>query len=149
MLDFMGNMRRTHYCGDLRKENESQEVVVCGFVQRQRDLGQLIFVDLRDRTGVVQLAFDDNTDASIFEKAKETRSEFVVMAKGIVKLRSSVNKDIPTGEIEIAVNEYKILSTAQTPPFEIVENSNVKEELRCKYRYLDLRRPDLQRNIAS
>lgn len=147
MLDFMGNMRRTHYCGDLRKENESQEVVVCGFVQRQRDLGQLIFIDLRDRTGVVQLAFDDNTDTVIFEKAKETRSEFVVMAKGIVKLRSSINKDIPTGEIEIAVNEYKILSTAQTPPFEIVENSNVKEELRCKYRYLDLRRPDLQRNI--
>ncbi len=147
MLEFMGNMRRTHYCGVLRKENESQEVVVCGFVQRQRDLGQLIFIDLRDRTGVVQLAFDDNTDKEIFAKANETRSEYVVMAKGIVKVRSSVNKEIPTGEIEIAVNEYKILSTAETPPFEIVENSNVKEELRCKYRYLDLRRPDLQRNI--
>jgi len=147
MLEFMGNMRRTHYCGELRRENESQEVVVCGFVQRQRDLGQLIFIDLRDRTGIVQLAFDDNTDRTIFEKANLTRSEYVVMAKGIVKIRSSINNEIPTGEIEISVNEYKILSTAETPPFEIVENSNVKEELRCKYRYLDLRRPDLQRNI--
>ena len=147
MLEFMGNMRRTHYCGVLRRENESQEVVVCGFVQRRRNLGQLIFIDLRDRTGIVQLAFDDNTDRAIFDKANETRSEFVVMAKGIVRIRSSINNEIPTGEIEIEVNEYKILSTAETPPFEIVENSNVKEELRCKYRYLDLRRPDLQRNI--
>ena len=147
MLEFMGNMRRTHYCGVLRRENESQEVVVCGFVQRRRNLGQLIFIDLRDRTGIVQLAFDDNTDRAIFDKANETRSEFVVMAKGIVRIRSSINNEIPTGEIEIEVNEYKILSTAETPPFEIVENSNVKEELRCKYRYLDLRRPDLQKNI--
>ena len=147
MLEFMGDMRRTHYCGVLRKENENEEVVVCGFVQRQRNLGQLIFIDLRDRTGIVQLSFDDSTDREIFEKANATRSEYVVMAKGIVKIRSSINKEIPTGEIEVAVNEYKILSTAETPPFEIVENSNVKEELRCKYRYLDLRRPDLQRNI--
>lgn len=147
MLEFMGDMRRTHYCGVLRREDEGNEVVVCGFVQRRRDLGQLIFIDLRDRTGIVQLAFDDNTDKSIFEKASETRSEYVVMAKGIVKIRSSINKEIPTGEIEITVNEYKILSTAETPPFEIVENSKVKEELRCKYRYLDLRRPDLQKNI--
>ena len=147
MLEFMGDMRRTHYCGVLRKENENEEVVVCGFVQRQRNLGQLIFIDLRDRTGIVQLSFDDSTNREIFEKANATRSEYVVMAKGIVKIRSSINKEIPTGEIEVAVNEYKILSTAETPPFEIVENSNVKEELRCKYRYLDLRRPDLQRNI--
>lgn len=147
MLEFMGNMRRTHYCGVLRKEDANSEVVVCGFVQRRRNLGQLIFIDLRDRTGIVQLAFDDNTEREIFEKANETRSEYVVMAKGIVKVRSSINKEIPTGEIEIAVNEYKILSTAETPPFEIVENSKVKEELRCKYRYLDLRRPDLQKNI--
>ena len=147
MLEFMGDMRRTHYCGVLRKENENEEVVVCGFVQRQRNLGQLIFIDLRDRTGIVQLSFDDSTDREIFEKANATRSEYVVMAKGIVKIRSSINKEIPTGEIEVAVNKYKILSTAETPPFEIVENSNVKEELRCKYRYLDLRRPDLQRNI--
>lgn len=147
MLEYMGDMRRTHYCGVLRRENENEEVVVCGFVQRQRNLGQLIFIDLRDRTGIVQLSFDDNTDRKIFEKANATRSEFVVMAKGIVKIRSSINKEIPTGEVEIAVNEYKILSTAETPPFEIVENSKVKEELRCKYRYLDLRRPDLQRNI--
>ena len=149
MLEFMENMRRTHYCGVLRREDENKEVVVCGFVQRRRNLGQLIFIDLRDRTGIVQLSFDDTTDREIFEKANETRSEYVVMAKGVVKIRSSINKDLPTGEIEIAVNEYKILSTAETPPFEIVENSKVKEELRCKYRYLDLRRPDLQRNIMK
>ncbi|MBQ2676365.1 MAG: aspartate--tRNA ligase [Clostridia bacterium] len=147
MLDRMGALRRTNYCGDLRADDNGKEVVVCGFVQRQRDLGQLIFIDLRDRTGIVQLAFDDNTDKAIFDKAFTIRSEFVVMAKGVVRLRSSINKDIPTGEIEIAVNDLKILGAAQTPPFEIVENSNVKEELRLKYRYLDLRRPDLQRNI--
>lgn len=147
MVEFMGDMRRTHYCGVLRRENEGEEVVVCGFVQRQRDLGQLIFIDVRDRTGIVQLSFDEGTDREIFKKAFETRSEYVVMAKGKVKIRSSINKEIPTGEIEIAVEEYKILSEADTTPFEIVENSNVKEELRCKYRYLDLRRPDLQRNI--
>ena len=106
MLDFMGDMRRTHYCGNLRRENENQEVVVCGFVQRRRNLGQLIFIDLRDRTGIIQLAFDNNTDKNVFEKANETRSEYVIMAKGIVKIRSSINKEIPTGEIEISVNEY-------------------------------------------
>ena len=147
MTEFMKDMRRTHYCGELRRSDENKEVVVSGFVQRQRDLGQLIFIDLRDRTGIVQLAFDDKTEAEVFEKASSARSEFVLMAKGIVNVRSAINTEIPTGEIEISVTELKILSTALTPPFEIVENSNVKEDLRCKYRYLDLRRPDLQRNI--
>ncbi len=145
--EFLGNMRRTVYCGELRPENEGQTVTVCGWVQRQRDLGQLIFIDLRDRTGIVQLAFDDSTDREIFNKAFETRSEYVLAAKGTVRRRSSINKDIPTGEIEIAVDELKILGLSETPPFEIAENSNVKEELRLKYRYLDLRRPDLQKNI--
>ena len=147
MLDKMGIMRRTNFCGELSNSDVNSEVIVCGFVSRQRDLGGLIFIDLRDRTGIIQLAFDDTTDKSIFEKAFAIRSEFVLMAKGTVRLRSSINKDIKTGDIEIFVTELKLLSKAETPPFEIVENSNVKEELRLKYRYLDLRRPDLQNNI--
>ncbi len=145
--EFLGDMHRTIYCGELRPANEGQTVTVCGWVQRQRDLGQLIFIDLRDRSGICQLAFDDGTEKEIFDKAFQVRAEFVLAAKGTVRRRSSVNKDIPTGEVEIAVTELKVLGLSQTPPFEIVENSNVKEELRLKYRYLDLRRPDLQRNI--
>ena len=146
-LDRMNGLKRTHYCGTLTKNEIGKEVVVCGWVQRQRDLGALIFVDLRDRTGIVQLAFDDNTDKEIFDKAFVLRSEFVIMARGNVRMRSSVNHDIPTGEIEIEVNELKVLGESKTPPFEIVENSNAKEDLRLKYRYLDLRRADLQKNI--
>ena len=146
-LDRMNGLKRTDYCGTLNKENIGNTVVVCGWIQRQRDLGGLIFADLRDRTGIVQLAFDDNTNREIFEKAFALRSEFVVMAKGIVRMRSSVNHDIPTGEIEIEVNTLKVLGESKTPPFEIVENSNAKEDLRLKYRYLDLRRSDLQKNI--
>ena len=146
-LDRMNGLKRTHYCGTLTKNEVGKEVVVCGWVQRQRDLGALIFVDLRDRTGIVQLAFDDNTDRQIFDKAFALRSEFVVMAKGSVRMRSSINTEIPTGEIEIEVNELKVLGESKTPPFEIVENSNAKEDLRLKYRYLDLRRADLQKNI--
>ncbi|MBQ8533259.1 MAG: Asp-tRNA(Asn)/Glu-tRNA(Gln) amidotransferase GatCAB subunit C, partial [Clostridia bacterium] len=145
--DRLEGMKRTHYCGTLRASNEGETVVVCGFVQRNRDLGNLIFTDVRDRTGIIQLAFDDATDREIFEKASSLRSEFVVMAKGVVRIRSSVNTEIPTGEVEIGVTELKILSRAVTLPFEITENSPVKEELRLKYRYLDLRRPDLQQNI--
>ena len=146
-LDRMNGLKRTHYCGTLTKNEIGKEVVVCGWVQRQRDLGALIFVDLRDRTGIVQLAFDDSTDREIFDKAFALRSEFVVMAKGNVRMRSSINTEIPTGEIEIEVNELKVLGESKTPPFEIVENSNAKEDLRLKYRYLDLRRADLQKNI--
>lgn len=147
MADRMDGLKRTNYCGELSAEDIGRQVVVCGFTQKQRDLGNLIFIDLRDRTGIVQLAFDDHTDREVFDKAFTVRSEFVLMAAGEVRRRESVNKEISTGEIEIAVTELKILSKAQTPPFEIVENSNVKEELRLKYRYLDLRRSDLQKNI--
>lgn len=146
-LDRMNGLKRTNYCGTLTKNEIDKEVVVCGWVQRQRDLGALIFVDLRDRTGIVQLAFDDNTDREIFDKAFALRSEFVVMAKGKVRMRSSVNTEIPTGEIEIEVDTLKVLGESKTPPFEIVENSSAKEDLRLKYRYLDLRRADLQKNI--
>jgi aspartyl-tRNA synthetase len=124
-------------------------VTVCGWVQRQRDLGQLIFIDLRDRTGLVQLAFDDTTDRAVFDKAFACRSEYVLIASGVVRERSSKNADLPTGDIEIEVKELRVLAKAETPPFEIIENSNVREELRLKYRYLDLRRPDVQDKILA
>ena len=147
MLDKMGSLRRTNYCGEVTAQNIGQEVVVCGFVQKVRNLGNLIFIDLRDRTGIVQLAFGDATESSVFEKAEGVHSEYVLMAKGLVKKRESVNNEIKTGEIEIIVNDLRVLSKAQTPPFEITDKSDVKEELRLKYRYLDLRRSELQKNI--
>ncbi|MBP3939392.1 MAG: aspartate--tRNA ligase [Clostridia bacterium] len=143
----MTGLKRTNYCGDLRITDAGKEVTVAGWVQRQRDLGALIFIDLRDRTGIVQLAFDENTDKEIFEKAFAARSEFVLMAKGVVRERSSKNKDIPTGDIEIDVKDLRVLGKSETPPFEIVENCQTSELTRLKYRYLDLRRPDLQKNI--
>lgn len=146
-LDRMDGMKRTVYCGTLTTENIGETVVVAGWVQRMRDLGGLIFIDLRDRTGIVQLAFDDTTEKSVFDKAFETRSEYVLMAKGTVRKRSSVNKEIPTGEIEIEVNELKILGRAETPPFDITPDTAAKEDIRLKYRYLDLRRSNLQKNI--
>ena len=146
-MDFMTGLKRTDYCGDLRIGDVGREVVVAGWVQRQRDLGALIFIDLRDRTGIVQLAFGENTDKKIFDKAFSARSEFVLMAKGVVRERSSKNTEIPTGEIEVDVTDLRVLGKSETPPFEIVENCQTSELTRLKYRYLDLRRPDLQRNI--
>ena len=143
--------KRTAYCAELNEKNVGERVCVMGWAQRQRDLGALIFIDLRDRTGIVQLAFDDKTAPELFKEAFTVRSEFVICAKGVVRPRGegAINKNIPTGMIEIAVDEMKILAAAQTPPFEIVENSNVNAELRLKHRYLDLRRPDMQRNIIA
>ena len=145
------NDKRTHLCATLSAANVGERVCVMGWTQKQRDLGSLIFIDLRDRTGIVQLAFDQNTDKEIFDKAFGIRAEFVLCAKGVVRRRGegAINKNIPTGEIEIAVDELKILAVAETPPFEIVENSNVNAELRLRHRYLDLRRPDMQRNIIA
>lgn len=147
MAEFMTELKRTNYCGDLRIQDVGKEVVVCGWVQRQRDLGQLIFIDLRDRTGIVQLAFNDETNKEIFEKAFICRSEFVLAAKGVVKERSSKTDKVLTGDIEIEVNDLRILSKAQTPPFEIVDESKTAEDIRLKYRYLDLRRKPLMDNI--
>ena len=110
MAESIKGLRRTDYCGTFREEHAGQEVTVFGWVQRQRDLGQLIFVDLRDRTGIVQLAFDQDTDKGVFDKAFTLRSEYVVAARGVVRVRSSRNKDIPTGDIEIAVEELLILN---------------------------------------
>ena len=149
MIENMESLRRTNYCGEFTIDDVGKEVVVCGWVQRQRDLGHLIFVDLRDRTGIVQLAFSDETDEKIFKKAFSVRAEFVLAAKGVVRERSSKNLQIKTGEIEINVTDLRVLSVAETPPFEILEDSNANEELRLKYRYLDLRRPDVQDKIIA
>ncbi len=146
-MDTMNGLKRTDYCGTLNADFVGKEVTVAGWVQRRRDLGALIFIDLRDRTGVVQLAFDENTDRAVFDKAFTVRSEYVLMAKGVVRERSSKNKDIPTGDVEIEVTDLRIVGVSETPPFEIVENCQTSEVTRLKYRYLDLRRPDLQKNI--
>ncbi len=147
MAEFMTGLKRSHYCGDLRITDVGSEVTVCGWVQRQRDLGQLIFIDLRDRTGIVQLAFNDSTDKEIFDKAFSARSEYVLCAKGIVRERSSKTDKVATGDIEIEVTDLRVLSKAQTPPFEIVDDCKTSEDIRLKYRYLDLRRKPLYDNI--
>lgn len=148
-MDNLQNFHRTNYCGELRLSDAGKTVSVCGWVQRQRDLGGLIFVDLRDRTGLVQLSFDDSTDKAIFEKASTLRSEYVIAATGLVRERESKTNKIATGDIEIYVSELRLLAKAETPPFEIVENSKANDMLRLKYRYLDLRRPDMQHAIAT
>ena len=147
MAEFMTGLKRTDMCGDLRIENVGKEVVLFGWVQRQRDLGQLIFIDLRDRTGIVQLAFSDETDKEVFEKASSCRSEYVLGVRGTVAERSAKTDKIPTGDIEIIVSELRVLSKAHTPPFEILDETKTGEELRLKYRYLDLRRKPLQDNL--
>lgn len=144
-MDTMKGLKRTHYCGEVLTAGET--VTVGGYVDTVRDKGGIIFIVLRDRTGVVQLTFNETTDKEIFEKASSCHSEYVVMAKGEVRPRESVNDKIPTGHVEIFVDDLRILAKAQTPPFEIVDNTNTNEELRLKYRYLDLRRKPLQDNI--
>ncbi|MBE6837085.1 MAG: aspartate--tRNA ligase [Ruminococcus sp.] len=144
----MKGLRRTHYCGEIPLV-EGSEVVVGGFVDRVRDKGGLVFIVLRDRTGVVQLTFDETTDKNIFEKAQSCKSEYVLMAKGVVKQRESVNDKLKTGQVEIFVTDLRVLSKAQTPPFEVTNSDKVNEELKLKYRYLDLRNPRLQKNIIT
>ena len=148
-MDNLKNFRRTNYCGDLRLGDTGKTVSLCGWVQRQRDLGGLIFVDLRDRTGLVQLSFDDGTDQAVFEKASSLRSEYVIAATGTVRERESKTDKIATGAIEVYVTELRLLAKAETPPFEIVEHSKANDMLRLKYRYLDLRRPDMQKMIDT
>lgn len=145
MADNMKGLKRTHYCGEVTEVG--QEVVVGGFVDRIRNKGGVIFIVLRDRTGVVQLLFNDKSNPEIFEKASSCRGEYVLMAKGKVCERESKNYKIKTGLVEVFVDDLRILAKAQTPPFEIVSDSNVNEELRLKYRFLDLRREPLQKNI--
>ncbi len=144
-MDTMKGLRRSHYCGDVTQPGT--EVTVGGFVDRVRNTGGVLFVILRDRTGTVQLTFNDETDRAVFEKAQSLRGEYVVMAHGKVCERENPNEKMKTGRVEIMADDLRILSKAQTPPFEIVEDSNANEELRLKYRYLDLRRAPLQKNI--
>ena len=147
MADSMKGLKRTHYCGEVTEIG--QEVVVGGFVDRIRNKGGVIFIVLRDRTGVVQLLFNDETDKELFEKAASCRSEYVLMAKGEVRERESKNDKLKTGHVEILVNDLRILAKAQTTPFEITDETKVNDELRLKYRYLDLRRAPLQENIIK
>ncbi|MBR1676196.1 MAG: aspartate--tRNA ligase [Clostridia bacterium] len=147
MAEFMGNLRRTDLCGSFGMKDVGREVVVMGWTQRRRNLGSLIFVDLRDKSGIVQIVFDDTTDGKIFEKAESIRSEYVLAVKGKVRERESKTDKIATGAVEILADELKILSEADTTPFEILDDTNVNETLRLKYRYLDLRRPSLQKNL--
>ena len=144
-MDTMKGLKRTCYCNEVTLE--AGEVTVGGWAARVRDKGGIIFIDLRDRTGIVQLTLDETTEKSVFEKAKTVRSEDVLMVKGIVRARESVNSEIKTGNVEILPTDLRVLSKAQTPPFEIVSNSKTNEELRLKYRYLDLRRKPLQDNL--
>ena len=129
-MDNLKNFRRSDFCGTLRVSDVGRTVSVCGWVQRQRDLGGLIFVDLRDKTGIVQLSFGDETDRRIFEKASALRSEWVIAATGTVRERESKTSKIPTGEIEIDVTELRVLGEAETPPFEIVDNTKTVRSCR-------------------
>ncbi len=149
MAESMQGLKRTHRCGELSAANVGEKVTIMGWVQKNRNKGGLVFVDVRDRSGIVQIVCDEaNTDAALLEKAASLRAEYVVAVVGEVAKRSgAVNDKIATGEIEILPTELRILSEAQTPPFPIEENSKTKEDVRLKYRYLDLRRPDLQRNL--
>jgi len=147
--DLLGDWKRTDYCGNLRKEDKGRIVILLGWVQRRRDLGGLIFIEVRDRSGLVQVVFNPETDAEAHEKAQALRSEFVVGVKGEVVLRpeGTANPRLATGEIEVAVKELKILNVSKTPPFPIEDEEKVEENTRLKYRYLDLRKPGLQKNL--
>ncbi len=148
MGESINGLKRSHKCTELSSSNIGEKVTVMGWVQKQRNLGSLVFIDLRDRTGIVQLVFTDK-DGEMFDKAKTIRSEFVIATVGTVAARSpeAVNKKMATGEIEIIASELRILSSSETPPMYIEENSEVNEQTRLKYRFLDLRRPDMQRNL--
>lgn len=149
MAESMQGLKRTHRCGELSAARIGEKVTVMGWVQKNRNKGGLVFVDVRDRSGIIQAVFEEGkTEAALLEKAAKLRAEYVVAIVGTVEKRSgAVNENISTGEIEIIPEELRILSEAETPPFQVEENSKTKEEVRLKYRYLDLRRPDMQRNL--
>ena len=147
-METMGSLRRTHYCGGLRLTDAGTEIVVAGSIAKCRDKGGIVFADLRDTTGILQLVFDDSSDKDVFEKASGLRSEYVVIAKGTLRERAAKTDKIPTGDIELFVTELRVLSGAETTPFEIRDEINVKDELRLKYRYLDLRRPGMHQPLV-
>lgn len=150
MAELIGGYKRTKLCGEFRKSDIDKEVVCMGFVGKYRNLGNLIFIDVRDRAGIVQVSFDDSTPSDIFEKATKLRNEFVVCVKGIVRSRgSNINKNLPTGEIEIIAQDLKILNEAEVTPFVISDDAKVGDVTKLKYRYLDLRRPFLQNILIT
>lgn len=145
----MSNLKRNHYCGTLAKADNEKEVVLCGWVAKRRDHGGLIFIDLRDRSGIVQVVADPDHAGEDFAKAEAIRSEYVIKVHGVVRLRSeeTINPNLATGEVEVVAKELEVLNSAKTPPFYIQDGIDVDENLRLKYRYLDLRRPEMQRNL--
>ncbi|CDZ75033.1 Aspartate-tRNA ligase [Peptoniphilus sp. ING2-D1G] len=147
MLDNIKGLKRSHYCGDLKEKNIDEEVTVMGWVAKERNLGSIIFLDLRDREGIVQVVFDDTVDADLFTKASTLRSEFVIAVVGTVRMRSSINENIKTGHIEILAKELRILNKSEVPPIYIKDDDNVSETMRLKYRFLDLRKPSMQNNL--
>jgi aspartyl-tRNA synthetase len=148
VLDFLGNLKRTHYCGTLRASDADRNAIVMGWVHRRRDLGNLLFLDLRDRTGLVQVVFNKETQPEAHAKAEHVRSEYVVAVEGKVVKRQKPNPDLATGEVELLAIKLHILNNAKTPPFPIEEEINAAEETRLRYRYLDLRRPKPHQNLA-
>ncbi|MGC4050291.1 MAG: aspartate--tRNA ligase [Paludibaculum sp.] len=148
-LDFLGDLRRTHTCGALRAASEGQRVVLMGWVYRRRDLGGVIFIHLRDREGVTQVVFRAECDGNLHAKAEMLRSEYVIAVEGLVEARTAenINPNIPTGEVEIVAEKMWLLNTSETPPFPMEEHVDVNEDMRLKYRYVDLRRPHMQRNV--
>ena len=148
-LDFLGDLRRTHTCGQLRREDAGKRAIIMGWVHRRRDLGKVIFIHLRDRDGVTQIVFDEGLNAEVHDRAEQIRSEYVVAIEGRVELRTpdTINATIPTGEVEVHAERVWILNEARTPPFPMEETVDVSEDARLKYRYVDLRRPHMQRNI--
>lgn len=147
MLEGMGKLKRTNYCGELRESNINSEVVLMGWVQRVRSLGSIIFIDLRDREGICQVIINETCPQSIIEKAANLHNEYVIAVKGIVRMRSSVNEKIDTGKIEVLANELRILNESEVPPIYVKDGDNVSENMRLKYRTLDLRKPSMQRNL--
>ena len=147
-METMGNLRRTHYCGTLRARDAGTQMTVAGSIAKCRDKGGVIFADLRDTTGILQLIFDDSTNRAVFEKASGLKSEYVVIAAGTLREREAKTDKIPTGEVELFVTELRVLSGAQTTPFEVRDGINVNDQLRLKYRYLDLRRPSMHEPIV-
>src|SRR5271154_1863265 len=150
MLDFLGSLQRTHTCGQLRAEQDGQPVVLMGWVNRRRDHGNLIFLDVRDRSGITQVVLDKEVSSEAHAKAEAARSEYVVAVKGKVRRRGAglENPNMPTGAIEIVASELLLLNEAKTPPFSPAEDAVGNEEVRLKYRYIDLRRPQMQANFA-
>ncbi|MCP3677228.1 MAG: aspartate--tRNA ligase, partial [Deltaproteobacteria bacterium] len=149
MLEQLGDWKRSAYCGDITADSIDTEIVLMGWVQRRRDHGGLIFIDLRDRTGIMQVVFNPETDAEAHRQAHSIRSEYVLAVKGNINRRpeETENPELKTGEVEMAVSQVRILNVAEPPPFLIEDDAEVHESVRLKYRYLDLRRPSIQKSL--